>query len=81
VVGTLIDDGGSVGVTLAPSDLAVLKVVPGGADLLSGVHTMDAANVAIDSSATNSAMTAGCFHESRIRFNAEAASKFRRRPG
>ncbi len=59
-----------MGVTVAPALLAVLNVVPGGADFLSGVHTMDPANTAIDTTATMMAMIAGCFSESPIRDNA-----------
>jgi hypothetical protein len=55
---------------VAPEVLAVLNVVPGGADFLSGGHLMDAANAAITTIATISAMTAGCFNESVIRDNA-----------
>lgn len=65
-----------MGVTVAPALLAVLNVVPGGADFLSGGHLKDAANTAIDTIATISAMIAGCFSESPIRDNAKAVFRF-----
>ena len=61
---------------MAPELLAVLNVVPGGADFLSGGHRIDAANAAITATATISAMTAGCFTESPIGDNAKAADRF-----
>jgi hypothetical protein len=61
---------------VAPEVLAVLNVVPGGADFLSAGHLMDAANAVIITSATMSAMTAGCFSESPMRDNAKAACRF-----
>jgi hypothetical protein len=79
VIGTSIDEGRCVGVTVAPALLAVLNVVPGGADFLSAGHLKDAANTAIDTTATMSAMIAGCFSESPIRDNAGAVGRFQDR--
>jgi hypothetical protein len=76
VVGTSIFEGGSVGVTVAPALCTALNVVPGGADFLSAGHLKDAANMAIEPTATISAMIAGCFSESPIRYNATAVSRF-----
>jgi hypothetical protein len=57
----------------------VLNVVPGGADFFSAGHLIDAANAAITTTATISAMTAGCFSESAMRDNAKAAYRFQYR--
>jgi hypothetical protein len=79
VIGTSIFEGGSVGVTVAPALFAVLNVVPGGADFLSAGHLKDAANTAIATTATMSAMIAGCFSESPIQNNAKAVCRFQDR--
>jgi hypothetical protein len=61
---------------VAPEILAVLNVVPGGADFRSGGHLMDAAKAALTTTATMSAMTAGCFGESLIPDNARGVGGF-----